>query len=513
MPTSVMLIVWLVFLGLPASALVMGLGESLHRTGLDSSVRRQGKWLASAAAIVMLMGGGIIILTAGGLQISLLRDWLADNTSNWETLLRSGLASLLGAFGLLLIYTAYFCGRVIRRGEARESSPLRTSQQLADSQRLKILLWMIGLAPFAPQFLLPAVVVFFFMMNGPMGWLELRRRGRQTEVVAALAMAVRHEASLPTEIDALAATADERYSKRLRRLSESVSDGVPLWQALAQSPAVLPMEDTAAIHAAEQQGLLKEALPELATQYGLQLETIRDREYSRLSFRYLGTVVCIGFLVVSFVMYYIVPKFKQIFLDFGIVLPAETEWLIDVSDEVVNHWYLMIPLFSLLACLAACLGWICSGRRRTAWNIPDGIWPRFTTPTVLKALAGGAEMRETLTSTLQGLADTTSAAMVAARFQSLQSLVSAGEGLGEALRQERFLTRRESEALLQAEQLGHLPWALRAIARKIEDGRGYWIELFLRLMEPLAILFMGLCVALLCIAFFVPVVKLIIELS
>ena len=57
----------------------------------------------------------------------------------------------------------------------------------------------------------------------------------------------------------------------------------------------------------------------------------------------LAWIVCflsVATLIVGFIMYYIIPKFKKIFEDFGTKLPAMTEWLIFMSDMVVKYFYL-----------------------------------------------------------------------------------------------------------------------------------------------------------------------------
>src|SRR5690606_16478289 len=65
---------------------------------------------------------------------------------------------------------------------------------------------------------------------------------------------------------------------------------------------------------------------------------------------YPVAVITVATCIVGFIMYYIIPKFKEIFLDFGVELPAITEVLINLSDWVVNYWYLIpvIPISMLI---------------------------------------------------------------------------------------------------------------------------------------------------------------------
>lgn len=46
--------------------------------------------------------------------------------------------------------------------------------------------------------------------------------------------------------------------------------------------------------------------------------------------------------VLSF--YFLIPRFKRMFSDFGAELPAMTKFLIGVSDLTVNYWYIFLFL-------------------------------------------------------------------------------------------------------------------------------------------------------------------------
>ncbi len=50
------------------------------------------------------------------------------------------------------------------------------------------------------------------------------------------------------------------------------------------------------------------------------------------------------------VLYFVVPRFKRLFEDFGTELPAMTKWVIGISDLTVNYWYIL--LFLLLVATA-----------------------------------------------------------------------------------------------------------------------------------------------------------------
>ena len=61
-------------------------------------------------------------------------------------------------------------------------------------------------------------------------------------------------------------------------------------------------------------------------------------------------VIFVAGCIVGGIMYFIIPKFKVIFADFGVPLPAPTIALIAISDWVVDYWFLIptIPIGIIL---------------------------------------------------------------------------------------------------------------------------------------------------------------------
>jgi len=56
---------------------------------------------------------------------------------------------------------------------------------------------------------------------------------------------------------------------------------------------------------------------------------------------YPCAVIFVAVAIVSFIMMFIIPKFKKIFEDFGTDLPDMTEMLISISDWMLQYWYML----------------------------------------------------------------------------------------------------------------------------------------------------------------------------
>ncbi|MEZ6034843.1 MAG: hypothetical protein R3C17_17250 [Planctomycetaceae bacterium] len=56
---------------------------------------------------------------------------------------------------------------------------------------------------------------------------------------------------------------------------------------------------------------------------------------------YPAAVITVAVAIVSFIMIFIIPKFKDIFIGFGVELPPPTILLINCSDWMMSYWYMM----------------------------------------------------------------------------------------------------------------------------------------------------------------------------
>ena len=178
-----------------------------------------------------------------------------------------------------------------------------------------------------------------------------RRAVRQNALVWVLAVSTEQQRPLAPMLEALARDESSyHWSAKLIALVKRLNAGVPLADALEQVPDLLPPGVVLAIRVGTETGTLAESLKQAAKEFGAEQEA--DNFTWQGTFLYLTAVVYALVSVAGFLMYYIMPKFKKIFDDFGTELPELTKWIIHVSDEFVQ-WYGLIVLG-----FGALLGWL-----------------------------------------------------------------------------------------------------------------------------------------------------------
>ncbi|MBK6614295.1 type II secretion system F family protein [Ottowia sp.] len=92
------------------------------------------------------------------------------------------------------------------------------------------------------------------------------------------------------------------------------------------------------VEAGEAAGILESLLDRLAT-YMEKTEAIKSKIKSALM--YPVAVLIVAFVVVSVIMIFVIPAFKEVFTSFGADLPAPTLFVIAMSEFFVQWWWLI----------------------------------------------------------------------------------------------------------------------------------------------------------------------------
>lgn len=333
------------------------------------------------------------------------------------------------------------------------------------------------------------------------------RRRRQGSLLWMLATAVEQDMPLADTVRAVAADSPApRWSRRTELFAHYLDEGMPIADALDQVPNLFPRDVQLAVQAGAESGTLASTLKHQAT-------ALTVREQRRASwlgfFIYLLVLFLVMAFVVSFIMVFIVPKLKKIFDDFATELPAMTKLTISFSDLIVNFFYL--PILVLFSCF--CI-WLIG--RRTRWWRPlmESYRPiRTRAPVILRVLSDSVSAGRPIAGVLSTLARPGGSSRFSNRVLALRQAAESGNDVWLAFVDEGFLTLREARILHAAERVGNLPWALEEIASRIEQRRGDRWEVLLEIVRPFVLFVIGIVVGFVVISLFMPLVKLLNDLS
>lgn len=132
--------------------------------------------------------------------------------------------------------------------------------------------------------------------------------------------------------------ANPSVTKLLNDIRTDVETGTSLSAAFRKYPIYFDNLYCNLVEAGEAAGILEALLDRLAV-YMEKTEAIKSKIKSALM--YPISVVVVAFIVVTVIMLFVVPAFKQVFSSFGADLPAPTLFVIGMSEFFVAYWWLI----------------------------------------------------------------------------------------------------------------------------------------------------------------------------
>jgi general secretion pathway protein F len=309
-----------------------------------------------------------------------------------------------------------------------------------------------------------------------------------------------------TFMESLSAIADENtgfYKNLLVTIKEKVAAGSSFSKALEECDHIFPEFYVNMVAAGETSGTLDKVLGHLAD----FLETQNSlKSKVRTSMVYPVFMICVGFIVLSFLFTFVIPKITKIFKDTESALPFLTVVLIAISDLFQHYWWLLIGLL---------LSGIFAVRRlkeknrllidRMVVRLPGKIvqslyYARFTR-TLGFLLEGGLPVLRALELSAKSIGNT----MLQNRVIEAAQRVAEGARLSASL--EGF-----PPVLLQlistGERSGQLVGILKNAADSYEEEFSQRVQKTLAFLEPAMILIMGFIVGLIVLAVLLPIFQL-----
>lgn len=129
-----------------------------------------------------------------------------------------------------------------------------------------------------------------------------------------------------------------RVTRLLNDIRTDVETGTSLSVAFRKFPLYFDNLYCNLVEAGESAGILDQLLDRLAV-YMEKTEAIKSKIKSALM--YPITVLIVAFVVVSVIMIFVIPAFKEVFANFGGELPVPTLMVIALSEFFIKYWYLI----------------------------------------------------------------------------------------------------------------------------------------------------------------------------
>ncbi|CAG0987094.1 Type II secretion system protein F [Phycisphaerales bacterium] len=300
---------------------------------------------------------------------------------------------------------------------------------------------------------------------------------------------------------------------------EEVEGGSSLSEAMSKFPKAFNHLYVKMVNAGEIGGVLDIILQRLAE---FMEKSQRLKRKIRGAMVYPVVVIVIAGLILSGIMWFIIPKFEEIFKDFGVALPALTRGLIFTS-----RWFAgsnpgqQIPgiLLSLPAPVVLFILWKLVRKAGPGRAITDTIIlfspifgklvrktviARFTR-TLGTLISAGVPILEAIKITKE----TSGNYVFEKALQKVYDSIREGEGFAAPLRESKTCDAIVVNMIDVGEETGELDAMLLKIADNYDEEVDVAVASLVSLLEPLMVVVLGVIVGVIVVAMFLPLVAMI----
>lgn len=362
--------------------------------------------------------------------------------------------------------------------------------------------------------LLP-VILLVPLLIGVVYAVKARSQLDQGAILWTISMSLKTGRDLITELEVLRESLSGRYRRRVNQLIPLLSNGTPLATALGKvSPRIIPADALMMIRAGEANGYLEKAATDAAIQHSEKKTGNASSGFSpTMATIYLTFIPMIGVFIVFGLCVWIVPKFKEIFEGFNTELPGQTVALIDLADGLTSSvWGLLILLLFLLINIVLAIATLV-GFRQVMMTFGGRFLRRLEVPDLLRIFASTTEAQKSFTETASLVAREHPQFAIKESMRRAEKLCQEGHGCWEAFQKSSLITTHESALLRTAEEAGNLPWVLRQLADSLERRVRFRFIALMEFLQPAVVLVMGVFTMFVCVGFFLPLIKLLNDLS
>ncbi|HVE70059.1 MAG TPA: type II secretion system F family protein [Thermoanaerobaculia bacterium] len=300
-----------------------------------------------------------------------------------------------------------------------------------------------------------------------------------------------------------------RFKEVLTDIREKLTSGVALSDAFATYGKLFPPIYSTSLRAGERSGDLEGVIKRFL-RYQKMIVSLRKKVIGALVYPLI--LMSMSGTMIFVMMTYVIPKFAEFFEGFGQELPWFTQMLIDVATFMRKNVVLTLAIVVLSSILLN--RWI-KTRGRLMWDrvklrIPlvGGVLHRFAimqfTQSLGTLLAGGTPMVPAIEIASQSVTNQ----LVSTKIAGIVQRVREGEPLWRSLDDTHVVSDLAVEMIKVGESTGALTEMLANVSEFYDEEIEARLARLVAAIEPIILVFMGLVIAVLLYAFYLPLFRL-----
>ena len=300
------------------------------------------------------------------------------------------------------------------------------------------------------------------------------------------------------------------FKRVLNDVHEKVRSGAALSEAFATHGDLFPRVYTASLLAGERSGNLDAVLRRFV-EYTKIIATVKRKTVSALVYPAILTALAV--VLVSIIVLKVVPAFADFYSSFGAELPVATRVILSVSEFVRGQFLLII--IAVAAAIIAVLTWVRQPGQKSRFDhlllrLPmlGPVARKFATSQMARTLATLLGGGLPLVNALDIAAKSVGNQFMAKQLEIVSARVREGESFAAALDARKAFPEVAVKMAEVGESTGALQDMLNTVADFYDEEIATTMERFITLVEPVLLVFMGIVIAGLLLALYMPLFQL-----
>ncbi len=300
---------------------------------------------------------------------------------------------------------------------------------------------------------------------------------------------------------------DEKFAQSIQSVKEAIEQGETIADSFAEFPKYFDPFFIEMVAAGEASGRLDAILKNIAD---YKERNFKLKKKVKAAMTYPIILFIASIITVAFILVYVIPVFKNIFLSSGNNLPYITEIVISCSEFVKKYFYFMffgvLILYILFLRLKRIerINFIID---KTVLKLP--LLGDFFCKIAIAKFAGvtGILLKSgvLITDTFIISAKTTGNKALEKGLLQVRSDVIQGEGLADSLERVGIFPSMVCQMVAVGEKVGAIEITLSKIAEFYNEQIELSLDTIVSMIEPIMILFLGIIIGFLLLAMYLPV--------
>ncbi|HWI19388.1 MAG TPA: type II secretion system F family protein, partial [Vicinamibacterales bacterium] len=291
---------------------------------------------------------------------------------------------------------------------------------------------------------------------------------------------------------------------------EKVRGGTALSDAFLAHGDLFPSVYTASLMAGERSGNLDAVLRRFVA-YSKTIDTVRSKTISAMIYPIILIVLAV--VLVSIIVIKVVPTFAEFYTSFDAELPFSTRVIVGISDLVRAQFYLILAILGGAG--VAFYTWIKRPGRGAQFDrlllrapIVGPSVHKFTTSQMARTLATLLGGGIPLVNALEIASRSTGNRYMGQELEIVAARVREGQGFANTLLERKSVPDVAIKMIEVGESTGALTEMLNSLADFYDEEIDTEVGRFVTLIEPAMLVFMGVVIAGIVLALYLPLFQL-----